>query len=698
MASLPIRWSTGELRIDEYKVGLRLQPRFAHDGNAVKQDPPKYNYQYLIGMKVKMVSELLNVTRKGSAPGGKPSVYFCCHPEDFRSYFYAIADDILDKIDCAIYYHKDGQLFLKDENSEADIAAMQLFVMPVTENLLHTPNQAIDIGYRYAVEHGIPVLPLIQEKNLERLFNEKCGERQYLNKNDRDPTAIPYEKKLEVFLKDVLLEDELRQKISNSFNGHVFLSYRKKDRKLAQELMRKIHQNDAYRDVAIWYDEFLTPGESFRQEIREAIDRSDLFVMTVTPNLLESGNYVMTEEYPLARELKKTVLPVQMKPTEWCDLKQAFIDLPQCVDAQNDEALLFALQEYFPVVGRSMNQNPLHCFYVGLAYLVGVQVEVDKRRAVDLIAFAAEAQIPEAMRKLAFMYANGEGVERNCRMAAKWYEKLAQQTENRYRTTGAQEDAIAYMECLWKQASMLSADALWEQATDVYEKAVAFAENVTHADTIEMLYCRWQSCFLYCRVLMSVYGERSLQVVKHELSHSSSLTSKGSGRRESAEGMSQQEYHSMQSQMESSKQKTVELAKKVVQIARRMDEASKTAGQYADIPDDLCIQDKLAHSYGLLGRVFLLQMNETEEAARCFQKMLRIRESLAQQDPRKYTDDLASAYLTAGELLGDFDMRWKGLDMKVKGNDALPADVMPPTKKKYRLIDGRFQLVEVDQN
>ena len=84
-----------------------------------------------------------------------------------------------------------------------------------------------------------------------------------------------------------------------------------------QELMRLIHKDDFCRDVAIWYDEFLTPGESFNDVIADAMKKSDLFALTVTPDLVNEKNYVMTEEYPKARENGKKVLPaVLKKPTD----------------------------------------------------------------------------------------------------------------------------------------------------------------------------------------------------------------------------------------------------------------------------------------------------------------------------------------------------------------------------------------------
>ena len=53
---------------------------------------------------------------------------------------------------------------------------------------------------------------------------------------------------------------------------------------------------------AIWFDEYLVPGERFNDAIRDAFEKSSLFAMAVTPHLTEDGNYVMRVEYPLARD------------------------------------------------------------------------------------------------------------------------------------------------------------------------------------------------------------------------------------------------------------------------------------------------------------------------------------------------------------------------------------------------------------
>ncbi|MDE6780419.1 MAG: hypothetical protein K2J40_03040 [Ruminococcus sp.] len=48
------------------------------------------------------------------------------------------------------------------------------------------------------------------------------------------------------------------------------------------------------------------PGENFNVSIENALKKSELFTMLVTPNLVQEKNYVMEVEYPMAvREDKK---------------------------------------------------------------------------------------------------------------------------------------------------------------------------------------------------------------------------------------------------------------------------------------------------------------------------------------------------------------------------------------------------------
>ena len=265
-------------------------------------------------------------TRGGSSPQGKQKVYFCCHPADFSAFFEPITEEILAKQNCAVWY--DDTDAPRDEVFLDNLKEMQLFVMPVTSRLLYSQNPALSVEFAFAVAHHIPVLPLMQESGLEDAFNEKCGDLQFLDKHNTDTTAVPYEEKLEKYLSSVLVGDELAEKVRAAFDAYVFLSYRKKDRKYAQELMRLIHRNAFCRDIAIWYDEFLTPGENFNDAIRAALEKSGLFVLAVTPNLVNEQNYIMTTEYPMAVEQGKPILPAEMVPTDAAELADKYAGLP----------------------------------------------------------------------------------------------------------------------------------------------------------------------------------------------------------------------------------------------------------------------------------------------------------------------------------------------------------------------------------
>ena len=388
-------------------------------------------------------------TRGDSTNQGKPRVYFCCHPDDFDMYFEPVRNEILDKQNCAVYFY-DNASSIPEQERETDLLSMQLFVIPVTTNLLTKPSIAMDKDFPLALKNKIPVLPLIQERGLEGLFARKFGDMQYLDKTQRDTTAISYEEKLEKHLSDILLGDEMTKKIKNEFDAYIFLSYRKADRKCAQELMRLIHKNKYYRDVAIWYDEFLTIGEDYRENIKETLQNSGLFVLVVTPNLLLPGsfggvNYVMKEEYPTAKKTDVNILPVEMEKTNRSELEKLYPDIPVCVDPNNDDMMRrFLISAIWDMGVREIDNSAEHSFLIGLAYLGGIDVEVDRERAVTLIEDAANCGLAEAMEKLVSMYRTGEGVERNYEEAIKWQGKLVGYWKKQYKKTKDKNESVLY--------------------------------------------------------------------------------------------------------------------------------------------------------------------------------------------------------------------------------------------------------------
>lgn len=352
-------------------------------------------------------------TRAGEEPHKKPSVFFSCHQDDFDRYFTLVTDQVLETVNCCIWYDSEPGSTMTAEEMETDLSQMQLFVFPVTSRFLNTENTSIDRDFTFAVNEHIPILPLMEEEGLESAFNEKCGTLQFLNPNQKDKTEIPFHERLEQFLKEVLIGDELAEKIRQAFDAYIFLSYRKKDRKYAQSLMRLIHENEFCEDIAIWYDEFLIPGEDFNDSIEEALDKSRLFAMVVTPNIVNENNYVMEMEYPMARARKKYIFPAEMVSTDPEALSKHYKDFPPLnnpVDKSFNENLYRAVQS---LAIKENDKDSQHNFFIGLAYLGGIDVEKDGERAVRLIGGSSKAGLMEATEKMIDIYTHGIGVSRS---------------------------------------------------------------------------------------------------------------------------------------------------------------------------------------------------------------------------------------------------------------------------------------------
>lgn len=367
------------------------------------------------------------ITRNNSNPKGKPKVYFTCHPKDFKRYLEILCEDIFEIHDCAIYYTEDMTVELSDKNSFVVLERMNLFVIPVTYCLLSEPNRTMDFDFRFAMEKHIPVLPIMMEFGIDELYNkpDKFGELQYINPYSRDPTEIGYKEKLKKYLKSILISEQLAQRVRKAFDAYVFLSYRKKDRKYANELMRMIHSDSELRDVAIWFDEFLTPGESFKENIDKMLNSSELFALLVTPSLLErpdgKPNFVMGEEYPAMKASGKEILPVEMEQTDKHALLSSYEGIPDCVDIRDDVAFRERFLASIKRAAISENNNePIHNYLIGLAYLDGIDVEINREYARKLFEGAHESGVIEATKQLSEMYALGIGVEYNIYKAAEY--------------------------------------------------------------------------------------------------------------------------------------------------------------------------------------------------------------------------------------------------------------------------------------
>lgn len=409
-------------------------------------------------------------TRGDSNPHGKQKVYFSCHPDDFKGCFEDVSNDILKFQDCAIWYCEETM----EHNTEEvhfELKQMQLFVIPVTRKFLTENNYSLNFDLKFAIENHIPVLPIMLESGLEDIFNLKCGDLQFVNKVELDLTAIPYQDKLKRYLESVLVGDELAKKVREAFDAYVFLSYRKKDRKYAQELMRLIHKNDFCRDVAIWYDEFLVPGENFNDAIEKMVKESNLFAIAVTPNLVNESNYVMTTEYKLARKDNKPVLPFEMVKTDKSELEKYFDGIPNCTDVHDEKAVSDSLLNALKAIAKEKDSTNIeHNFFIGLAYLNGIDVEVNHEKAVELITSASDCGFLEATKKLVKMYYNGEGVKQDYHKAIELQEKVVEKLEKKVADNENKRIKEEYIDEVYRLGEYYTQRNIYDKAFFNYKK------------------------------------------------------------------------------------------------------------------------------------------------------------------------------------------------------------------------------------
>lgn len=430
------------------------------------------------------------ITRESASPQGKPRVWFCCHPADQEIYLKSMARELLSMVNCALWYDSNPTVpTLPQEQAEKEesLSSMNLFLIPVTTRLLTQRSYDFDRQFQIAQQKHIPILPILKESGLENAFNKKFGNLQYLDPNMIDPTALPYAEKLKQYLDSVLVGDELAAKVRASFNAYIFLSYRKKDRHQAQALMKIIHQYEFCQDIAIWYDEFLTPGENFNAEILTALEKSALFIMVVTPTLLQSPNYVMMKEFPRAKNVGKTILAVEMKPTDWKNLNKVYPGIPPCATPNFPELGYQLRTALGKVIKQRKSREPAHNYFVGLAYLSGIDVEIDKERALNLIREAALSGYPEAVGKLAVMYRTGEGVVQDYKSAIQWQEKLVDFRKKEWEHASTDSSFIRYANALWCLADDYKSIEDFANAIDIWNKKFislcqkAEIENISYA-------------------------------------------------------------------------------------------------------------------------------------------------------------------------------------------------------------------------
>lgn len=460
---------------------------------------------------------------------GKNKIFLAAHPAESTQYLASLWEEVK-RVDsnCVFWYDSQPELsWDADLTQSLTQAGVQMFLFPVTSKLLNTENNAVSVLLPYALENHIPIVPILMEPGLTIRYSEVFGNMQYLDKVTVDPTAISYERKFRRFLQDILISRETAKKIQAAFVAYIFLSYRKKDRALAARLMKLIHEIPQMRDVAIWYDEFLVPGEDFNDTIAAALNKSALFAMAVTPNLVEEGNYVLSTEYPEAVKAEKPILAAQVADTDSQlyrrKLAEAALqaagraeDVPHAIDAYDADALKTALFGSLKHIALARNNDPMRTFLIGLAYLNGIDMEVDHGKAVELITGAAEQECVDAMEELHLMYVRGIGVARDLETGIRWVER---QIECLSRSITTEAEAVRVLDLYLERARLYETLEQFEAAKAAYLKTLEVSTSLKDLISVDSLLQRQLNVYLdLCRVCPRLgessekYAEQGLRI------------------------------------------------------------------------------------------------------------------------------------------------------------------------------------------
>ena len=411
-------------------------------------------------------------TKGGTSPQGKTKIYFACHLSDLK---------LLDRICLDIWKHRDVVVCYKDADeaiNEEDLSLMQLMVIPVTSKLLEDAECSVYDEFAFFCQNNLPVLPLMLERGLESLYAQKFNNVQFLSMMSGDATALSFEDRMRYTLDVLLPDEEVIERVRNAFAAYIFLSYRKKDRQKAQELMQMIHRIPEYRDVAIWYDEFIVGSEDFNDSISRALAKCDLFALMITPNLIAEENYVKEIEYPMALQENKEILPIEMVDTNREEFGRQFEKITNIIKG-TDEAFQEYLQEKYKKLAFARREgHPEHDYLIGLAYLNGIDVETNYVLAEQMIREAADAGVVEAMGELVNMLYYGKGVACNRSEAIQVQKrKIAAVSQRDNRATLAEE--------LGRLGNMYIDMRRLEEAKKTYEELRAIADAALRAADTE---------------------------------------------------------------------------------------------------------------------------------------------------------------------------------------------------------------------
>lgn len=249
------------------------------------------------------------------------TIYLSMHPADRYLYW----EDLVNHLSADGYAIRYAPA--PADGDAANLDNVDLVLLGVTEKYITWNNSGFVSEALAAMQQNIPILPIMLEAGIVNLFNTRCKKLHYIE-NVSGPltpkTLASVTEHVRRMLSDASPTDDAGK-------PKVFISYRKKDADALQRLVALLDAHPQREHITVWYDTNLNPGENYSTTIAQQVRSSDLFLMLVTPHILEPDNYIARVEYPMAKSAKKCILPIVMQPTDLQALYALFPDLPKCI-------------------------------------------------------------------------------------------------------------------------------------------------------------------------------------------------------------------------------------------------------------------------------------------------------------------------------------------------------------------------------
>jgi hypothetical protein len=389
-------------------------------------------------------------TRGSTTPKDKPQVLLISDKTD-EALWKSLVDTLLSMeygVNAAVWVSEPPQR----EDALEELDRMGLIVIAVTSKLLREPLTDFKRLIERTDDRAIPILPVFDDTDTAADFNKKISPLHGIMLK-----AVDFGKQMHEQLAQLVISDETVQDVlKNAFTAQLFLSYRKKDRVQALEIMRRVHALPACEALAIWFDDYLTAGRDFNLTIRKELDESDLFLLAVTPRMLEQGNYVIREEYPYAIREGKPVVPVQVEDTDQKGMSAVFKDIPPVVQIWDNDKFKESIISALGRKGTPAELKARQKYLLGMAYLSGIRVERNAQRAAGLLEEAVNEGEIDAALQLGLMYLARIGVKRDLKRAEYWKDRALTLCERISGTPGPGDLERAYEACFGSDGGLVT--------------------------------------------------------------------------------------------------------------------------------------------------------------------------------------------------------------------------------------------------